>query len=55
MRGRRPEAGGSLGQQPRPHQSVIDLAKVTHSYFSGFFCFSNGITDLLLFGIVSRP
>jgi hypothetical protein len=24
-------------------------------YFSGLFCFSSGITDLLLFGIVSRP
>jgi hypothetical protein len=43
------------GRRFWPHPSVIDLAKVTHSYFSGFFCFSSGITDLLLFGIVSRP
>jgi hypothetical protein len=25
------------------------------TYFSGLFCLSSGITDLLLFGIASRP
>jgi hypothetical protein len=34
---------------------VFSIKVNTPPYFSGLFCFSSGITDLLLFGIVSRP